>query len=113
MFTATWPKEVERLARDFLKNPIQLNIGEQGVLNANKSITQNIKFLSKSYEREQELFNLLNTLREEQSKAPRAKFPKTIIFVSTKASCNDIADSLHNEGYAVDTLHGDMSQYLR
>ena len=27
MWSATWPKEVQALARDFLKDPIQVNIG--------------------------------------------------------------------------------------
>lgn len=41
-FTATWPKEVQRLARDFVKNPVHITVGDAGKLNANKSITQHI-----------------------------------------------------------------------
>ena len=41
-FTATWPKEVQRLARDFVQNPVHITIGDAGKLNANKSITQHI-----------------------------------------------------------------------
>lgn len=41
-FTATWPKEVQRLARDFVSDPVQITIGDVGKLNANKSITQHI-----------------------------------------------------------------------
>jgi ATP-dependent RNA helicase DDX5/DBP2 len=41
-FTATWPREVQGLARDFLQNPVQINIGDSSGLNANKAITQNI-----------------------------------------------------------------------
>jgi ATP-dependent RNA helicase DDX5/DBP2 len=40
MYTATWPKEVRRIASDFLANPIQVNIGNSDQLVANKSITQ-------------------------------------------------------------------------
>merc|ERR1719223_777596 len=42
LFSATWPKEIQRLAFDFLSNPVQINVGEINVLNANKDITQNI-----------------------------------------------------------------------
>merc|ERR1711871_1160887 len=28
MFSATWPKEVQALARDFLQTPLQINIGD-------------------------------------------------------------------------------------
>jgi superfamily II DNA/RNA helicase len=39
MFSATWPREVKRLAGDFLKNPIQITIGSDE-LTANKRIEQ-------------------------------------------------------------------------
>lgn len=42
-FTATWPKEVQRLARDFVQSPVHITVGDAGKLNANKSITQHIQ----------------------------------------------------------------------
>ena len=40
MYTATWPKEVRKMAAEFLNNPVQVNIGNTDLLTANKSITQ-------------------------------------------------------------------------
>lgn len=40
MYTATWPKEVRKIASDLLFNPVQVNIGRVDELAANKSITQ-------------------------------------------------------------------------
>ena len=40
MYTATWPKEVRKIASDLLVNPFQVNIGSVDELEANKSITQ-------------------------------------------------------------------------
>ncbi|GJN05138.1 hypothetical protein PR202_ga22743 [Eleusine coracana subsp. coracana] len=40
MYTATWPKEVTKIAGDLLRNPVQVNIGSIDELVANKSITQ-------------------------------------------------------------------------
>lgn len=40
MYTATWPKEVRKIAGDLLINPVQVNIGNTDELSANKSITQ-------------------------------------------------------------------------
>ena len=40
MYTATWPKEVRRIASDLLVDPVQVNIGNVDELSANKSITQ-------------------------------------------------------------------------
>lgn len=39
MWSATWPKEVRKLAEDFLKDPIQLNVGSLQ-LSANHNILQ-------------------------------------------------------------------------
>lgn len=46
MYTATWPKEVRKIAADLLVNPVQVNIGNVDELVANKSITQvpNLKY---------------------------------------------------------------------
>ncbi|KAJ1416524.1 WW domain [Sesbania bispinosa] len=43
MYTATWPKEVRKIAADLLVNPVQVNIGNVDELVANKSITQDWK----------------------------------------------------------------------
>lgn len=40
MYTATWPKEVRRIAADLLVNAVQVNIGNVDELAANKAITQ-------------------------------------------------------------------------
>lgn len=40
MYTATWPKDVRKIAGDLLVNPVQVNIGNTDELAANKSITQ-------------------------------------------------------------------------
>lgn len=40
MFTATWPKEVRKIAEDLLVKAVQVNIGNSDQLVANKSITQ-------------------------------------------------------------------------
>ena len=40
MYTATWPKEVRKIAADLLVNPVQVNIGNVDELVANKAITQ-------------------------------------------------------------------------
>lgn len=44
MFSATWPKEVRVLARDFQKNPIYLNVGSMD-LAANHNIEQHVELI--------------------------------------------------------------------
>jgi ATP-dependent RNA helicase DDX5/DBP2 len=62
MFSATWPKEVQSLAREFCSMaPVQVRIGkeealEAGGLTVNKDITQEIKIMNDNYQKYEELF---------------------------------------------------------
>ena len=38
---------------------------------------------------------------------------KVIVFVAKKISCNDLANKLWEDGFAVDCLHGDRPQWER
>ena len=60
-FTATWPKEVQRLARDFVRNPVRITVGDAGKLNANKSIKQNISVIDER-DKSDKLWELLTKL---------------------------------------------------
>jgi ATP-dependent RNA helicase DDX5/DBP2 len=109
MFTATWPREVQALAMEFLINPVEIKFGDTNNLNANKDITQILKVVSEG-EKSQVLDEVLLELNP--TGAPE-KIPKTIIFVSRKFACDDLANKLWNQGYSVDSLHGDKQQFLR
>jgi len=109
MFTATWPREVQALALDFLVNPVEIKFGDVNNLNANKDIKQVIKVVQENQKAE----TLEEVLKEINPSGDVAKVPKTIIFVSRKYSCDDLANSLWNKGYSVDSLHGDKQQFMR
>lgn len=113
MFTATWPKDVQSLAGDFLNNPVQINIGDQDSLNANKAITQHIMIM-REFEKDERLSALL--MSKVTAKLPgRAslRVDKTIIFMSRKMACDEVAFELKKAGFSCGTLHGDKSQALR
>lgn len=104
MWSATWPKEVQTLAEDFLRNYIQVNIGSLN-LSANNNITQNIKVCEES-EKEHELVALLKTITSDATN-------KCIIFVETKKKVEDILKVIQREGYQAQSIHGDKSQNER
>jgi ATP-dependent RNA helicase DDX5/DBP2 len=122
LFSATWPKEIQRLAHDFLKDPIQVNVGEVGVLNANKDITQHIHMISEN-EKHAKLTSILKELVDEgrpkdeatgaRSNTMGKQHAKVIVFTARKHSCNDLANQLWDEGFSVDCLHGDRQQWER
>ena len=111
-FTATWPKEIQNLAAEFLTNPIRISIGENDTLNANKAITQNVKVVTDSQKPDELLLALQSTL-DAAGITNKANIPKCIIFVSRKDMCEDLTYSLRDEGYSVDCLHGDKTQMAR
>ncbi|KAL6507306.1 hypothetical protein OROGR_023501 [Orobanche gracilis] len=99
MYTATWPKEVRRIAADLLANPVQVNIGNVDELAANKAITQHVEVLSPMDKRQR----LLEILRSQEPGS------KIIIFCSTKKMCDLLAGNLSRQ-FGAAAIHGDKSQ---
>ncbi|KAL3526408.1 hypothetical protein ACH5RR_011064 [Cinchona calisaya] len=102
MYTATWPKEVRKIAADLLVNPVQVNIGNVDELVANKSITQYVERLS-PMEKQRRLEQIL------RSQEPGSKI---IIFCSTKKMCDQLARNLTRQ-FGAAAIHGDKSQSER
>lgn len=129
LFSATWPKEIQKLAFDFLSDPIQINVGEINVLNANKDITQNIIMCNDGdkLDKVKEILTDLvkNAEQTEDTKTNGGtpgrnpvdlggkKHSKVIVFVAKKYMAHDLANQLWEEGFAVDSLHGDRAQWER
>ncbi|CAM0879821.1 unnamed protein product [Alopecurus aequalis] len=102
MFTATWPREVRKIASDLLTNPIQVNIGNTDQLVANKSITQLVE-VTTSMEKQRRLDQII------RSQEPGSKI---IIFCSTKRMCDTLSRNLSRQ-YGASAIHGDKSQAER
>ncbi|MBA0640838.1 hypothetical protein Goklo_023740 [Gossypium klotzschianum] len=98
MYTATWPREVRKIAADLLVNPVQVNIGNTDELVANKSITQNVEVLAP----------MVKHRRLEQILRSQEPGSKIIVFCSTKRMCDQLARNLSQFGAA--SIHGDKSQ---
>jgi len=109
-FTATWPREVQEMADTFLKDAVQLKIGETDGLQANKAIKQNI-LVMKEHDKLENMFETLDNIRDEHGDA--RSMPKVLVFTSRKMQCEDIVHALLEEGYQADALHGDKSQQAR
>lgn len=101
MWSATWPKEVQALAEDFLTDYIQINIGSL-TLAANHNIRQIIE-ICQEHEKELKLSQLLREIASERGN-------KMIIFVETKKKVDDITKTIKREGWSAISIHGDKSQ---
>ncbi|XP_026486898.1 ATP-dependent RNA helicase p62 [Vanessa tameamea] len=106
MWSATWPKEVRKLAEDYLGDYVQINVGSMQ-LSANHNILQ-IVDVCQEHEKE----NKLNVLLQEigQNQDPGAK---TIIFVETKRKVENITRNIRRYGWPAVCMHGDKTQQER
>lgn len=104
MWSATWPKEVQALAEDFLNDYIQINIGSLN-LAANHNIRQMIDICQEE-EKETKLVQLLTEISTDNGS-------KIIIFVETKKKVEDILQVIRKEGHSATSIHGDKSQTER
>ncbi|XP_063069735.1 DEAD-box helicase 3 X-linked a isoform X4 [Engraulis encrasicolus] len=115
MFSATFPKEIQILARDFLEEYIFLAVGRVG--STSENITQKVVWVEESDKRSF-LLDLLNAtvipseVQENAGEAPErpGKDSLTLVFVETKKGADALEDFLYREGYACTSIHGDRSQ---
>lgn len=104
MFSATWPKEVQKLATDFMINCSQITLGKAD-LNANQNIHQ-IVDVCEEYEKESKLAKVLAAVMRDQD-------CKVIIFAQTKKRVDDFFFTIKRLGYPVFPIHGDKRQQER
>ncbi|CAR22679.1 ATP-dependent RNA helicase DBP2 [Lachancea thermotolerans] len=104
MWSATWPKEVQQLARDYLHDPIQVNVGSLE-LAASHNIAQIVEVVS-DMEKRDRLLKHLETASED-------KDSKILIFASTKRTCDEITRYLRQDGWPALAIHGDKAQNER
>jgi ATP-dependent RNA helicase DDX5/DBP2 len=104
LWSATWPKEVQSLARDLCREePVQITVGSAGK-KANDRITQHIIVCEES-EKSERLKTLLETIIDGTS--------KIIIFTDTKRGADQLQRSLRSQGVSALAIHGDKTQQER
>ena len=100
LFSATFPREVESIAKNYMTNPVEITSGEK-----NKGSDQ----VSHQYYVVSER-NRYNALKRIADVNPDIY---SIIFCRTRRETQEVADKLIKDGYSADALHGDLSQAQR
>lgn len=108
MFSATFPKNIQELASDFLQNYIFLAVGRVG--STSENITQTILWVSE-HEKRSYLLDLLSRLRE--GSPDYSPDSLTLIFVETKKGADALEEFLYQNKHPVTSIHGDRSQRER
>ncbi|PIA39613.1 hypothetical protein AQUCO_02600218v1 [Aquilegia coerulea] len=98
LFSATFPRQVEILARKVLTKPVEIQVGGRSVVN--KDITQLVELRPES----DRFMRLLELLGEWSRKG------KILVFVQSQQKCDDLFKDLVTHGYACLSLHGGKEQ---
>jgi ATP-dependent RNA helicase DDX5/DBP2 len=104
MWSATWPKSVQALVRDYLNDYIQVNIGSLE-LSASHNINQIVDVVTEFEKRDKIAKHVESEMKDENS--------KIIIFASTKRNCDELTSYLRSEGWPALAIHGDKEQRER
>ncbi|BBN01515.1 ATP-dependent RNA helicase DDX3X [Marchantia polymorpha subsp. ruderalis] len=107
LFSATFPREIQRLAADFLSNYIFLAVGRVG--SSTDLIVQRVEFVA-DYEKRSMLMDLIHAQAANQTTGQAAL---TLVFVETKRGADALEDWLCRMGFPATTIHGDRSQTER
>jgi ATP-dependent RNA helicase DeaD len=100
MFSATMPKEIERLAKNYMQEPLRLSVQKENTTTANVSHEYYVVKAKDKY----------TALRRIADMNPNIY---AIVFCRTREDCKQIADKFIEDGYNADALHGDLSQSQR
>lgn len=102
-FTATWPREVRRLASEFLHDPVLIYIGDTETLQANKDVEQVVHVVHDQRQKDQLMETLLKQLGRDAL---------TLIFCGTKRMCDQLERTLSRHVQCA-AIHGDKDQSQR
>ncbi len=100
LFSATFPREVEAIARNYMNNPTEMSAGQKNIGAVNV---------------EHEFFQVTERNRYPALKRIADVNPDiySIVFCRTRRETKEVAEKLIEDGYNADALHGDLSQAQR
>ncbi len=100
LFSATMPKEVEAILKNYMTDPVKVSVGERnsGTVNVDHKY-----YMMAAKDRFAVLKRIIDYTPSIYG----------IIFCRTKLETQEIADNLIQDGYNAAALHGDLSQAMR
>ncbi|KAI3450886.1 hypothetical protein Pfo_007551 [Paulownia fortunei] len=107
LFSATFPKEIQRLAADFLSNYVFLAVGRVG--SSTDLIVQRVEYVLETDKRS----HLMDLLHARRASGDQGKQALTLVFVETKKGADSLEHWLCINGFPATAIHGDRTQQER
>lgn len=99
-FSATMPSTAEHVAKQLMKDPVRVQTEQQA---PQQNVNQNIIRVNSNMEKTKKLVELLQD----------EEFQKVLVFSRTKRRTDKLHKELQQNGFNVDAIHGDKSQFIR
>jgi ATP-dependent RNA helicase DDX3X len=100
LFSATFPKEIQRLAQDFLRDYVFLTVGRVG--SASRDVRQQVEYVD-DRDKTDTLLRHLDQVTD----------GLILVFVEKKRDADTLDYELSRAGYGTNSIHGDRSQRER
>ncbi|KAI3461878.1 hypothetical protein Pfo_018541 [Paulownia fortunei] len=107
LFSATFPKEIQSLAADFLSNYVFLAVGRVG--SSTDLIVQRVEYVLETDKRS----HLMDLLHAQRANGVQTKQALTLVFVETKKGADSLEHWLCINGFPATSIHGDRTQQER
>ena len=104
LFSATWPESIQKLAREFMTNPIHVCIGSRD-LSANRRVSQKVEVVE-AREKETRLHTLLQ-------KYHKTRKNRVLVFALYKKEAERLEATLNRKGWNCIAIHGNKTQEAR
>ncbi|MEG1969021.1 MAG: DEAD/DEAH box helicase [Burkholderiaceae bacterium] len=105
MFSATFSEEIKKLAANFLKDPVLIEVARRNA--TADTVKQEVVRVHES-EKTDALLQLLKTRGPEGG-----RLTQVLVFVNAKIECRRLARQLQKSGVNADAIHGDKTQEER
>ncbi len=102
MFSATFSEEIKKLAGNFLRDPVLVEVARRNA--TAESVTQEVIRVHDS-EKPDALLQLLRTRGDDGG-----RLTQVLVFVNSKIECRRLARQLEKSGVNADAIHGDKTQ---
>ncbi len=100
LFSATMPREIVNISRNYMSNPLELTIGTK---NAGAENVKHLFYVAQARDRYLVLKRIVDVNPDIYG----------IVFCRTRNETKEVASKLMDDGYNADTLHGDLTQPQR
>lgn len=123
MFSATWPAAIQKIALEYMVDPVRVYVGFEAIvgsngenavddsLSANRRVSQTVEVIE-DHAREARLFELLKKYAKKHSKSEPYR---VLIFALYKKEAARLETTIARNGYPglVNSIHGDKAQDAR